>query len=252
MFYEMAKFQAAYTFDAGPNSVLIAPNRKSAGLLLQRLLFCFPPPAHNELTRSVVFRLCNTDTLVWSDVKVNRVSSLQLCNRRQINSAWSWSTVHERCWSPATTTWEQGQVSISKVPRRGQLFHLHQAWEWTKGAHWWKSSSAKSHHWTPKVSLLTREHGGHWNYFVRDAPFIILGFCWNILVWSFFWIVPLSLFALGRIYAFILCEDWRTSCTSYFSAYGERSRYKQAAQGLLSILAKIAIYCCWECLWWQT
>lgn len=149
---------------------------------------CYSASRHQQTMNWLghwVFRFCNTDTLVWSDVKFNRVSSLQLCNRRQINSAWSWSTVHERCWSPATTTWEQGQVSISKVPRQGQLFHLHQAWEWTKGAHWWKSSSAKSHYWTPKVSLLTREHDGHWNYFVRDAPFIILGFCRNILVWSF-------------------------------------------------------------------
>ncbi|XP_042509943.1 diphosphomevalonate decarboxylase MVD2, peroxisomal-like [Macadamia integrifolia] len=35
--------QVAYTFDAGPNAVLIARNRKVASLLLQRLLFYFPP-----------------------------------------------------------------------------------------------------------------------------------------------------------------------------------------------------------------
>jgi diphosphomevalonate decarboxylase len=33
----------AYTFDAGPNAVLIAHNRKAATLLLQRLLFYFSP-----------------------------------------------------------------------------------------------------------------------------------------------------------------------------------------------------------------
>ncbi|GMH11571.1 hypothetical protein Nepgr_013412 [Nepenthes gracilis] len=35
--------QVAYTFDAGPNAVLIARNRNAATLLLQRLLFYFPP-----------------------------------------------------------------------------------------------------------------------------------------------------------------------------------------------------------------
>ncbi|CAK9149219.1 unnamed protein product [Ilex paraguariensis] len=35
--------QVAYTFDAGPNAVLIARNRKVAAQLLQRLLFYFPP-----------------------------------------------------------------------------------------------------------------------------------------------------------------------------------------------------------------
>lgn len=47
--------QVAYTFDAGPNAVLIAKNRKTASLLLQRLLFYFPPPTGSELTRSEYF-----------------------------------------------------------------------------------------------------------------------------------------------------------------------------------------------------
>ncbi|OVA06000.1 Diphosphomevalonate decarboxylase [Macleaya cordata] len=41
--------QVAYTFDAGPNAVLIAKNRKVATQLLQRLLFYFPPSADTEL-----------------------------------------------------------------------------------------------------------------------------------------------------------------------------------------------------------
>lgn len=43
--------QVAYTFDAGPNAVMIARNRKTAALLLQRLLFHFPPHSDTDLDR---------------------------------------------------------------------------------------------------------------------------------------------------------------------------------------------------------
>ncbi|KAF3434482.1 hypothetical protein FNV43_RR25585 [Rhamnella rubrinervis] len=46
--------QVAYTFDAGPNAVMIARNRKTAGLLLQRLLFYFPPNSDADLNSFVV------------------------------------------------------------------------------------------------------------------------------------------------------------------------------------------------------
>ncbi|PSS04980.1 Diphosphomevalonate decarboxylase [Actinidia chinensis var. chinensis] len=46
--------QVAYTFDAGPNAVLIARNRKAAALLLQRLLFHFPPRSDADLKSYVI------------------------------------------------------------------------------------------------------------------------------------------------------------------------------------------------------
>ncbi|XP_057476658.1 diphosphomevalonate decarboxylase 2-like isoform X2 [Actinidia eriantha] len=46
--------QVAYTFDAGPNAVLIARNRKVAASLLQRLLFHFPPSSDTDLSSYVI------------------------------------------------------------------------------------------------------------------------------------------------------------------------------------------------------
>ncbi|XP_021725527.1 diphosphomevalonate decarboxylase MVD2, peroxisomal-like [Chenopodium quinoa] len=46
--------QVAYTFDAGPNAVLIARDRKTASLLLQRMLFYFPPGADADLNSYVL------------------------------------------------------------------------------------------------------------------------------------------------------------------------------------------------------
>ncbi|KAF9674989.1 hypothetical protein SADUNF_Sadunf10G0185000 [Salix dunnii] len=46
--------QVAYTFDAGPNAVLFAHNRKAATQLLQKLLFCFPPNSDADLNSYVI------------------------------------------------------------------------------------------------------------------------------------------------------------------------------------------------------
>ncbi|GLT57050.1 hypothetical protein SLA2020_300520 [Shorea laevis] len=46
--------EVAYTFDAGPNAVLIARDRKTATQLLQRLLFHFPPKPDTDLNSYVI------------------------------------------------------------------------------------------------------------------------------------------------------------------------------------------------------
>nr|AAM65192.1 diphosphomevalonate decarboxylase-like protein [Arabidopsis thaliana] len=46
--------QVAYTFDAGPNAVLIARNRKVAVQLLQGLLYYFPPKSDTDMKSYVV------------------------------------------------------------------------------------------------------------------------------------------------------------------------------------------------------
>ncbi|KAI3799621.1 hypothetical protein L1987_34920 [Smallanthus sonchifolius] len=46
--------QVAYTFDAGPNAVMIARNRKTAALLLQRLLYNFPPESDTDVANYII------------------------------------------------------------------------------------------------------------------------------------------------------------------------------------------------------
>ncbi|CAE6037578.1 unnamed protein product [Arabidopsis arenosa] len=46
--------EIAYTFDAGPNAVLIAKNRKVAVELMQGLLYCFPPKPDTDMKSYVL------------------------------------------------------------------------------------------------------------------------------------------------------------------------------------------------------
>lgn len=64
--------QVAYTFDAGPNAVMIARNRKTAALLLQRLLFHFPPHSDTDLNSYVI-----GDKSILQDVGVQDMKDVE-------------------------------------------------------------------------------------------------------------------------------------------------------------------------------
>lgn len=64
--------QVAYTFDAGPNAVMIARNRKVAALLLQRLLFYFPPPSDSDLDSYLI-----GDKTILEDVGVKEMKDIE-------------------------------------------------------------------------------------------------------------------------------------------------------------------------------
>jgi diphosphomevalonate decarboxylase len=63
--------QVAYTFDAGPNAVLIAPNRKNATILLQKLLYYFPPQ-DNDLSSYMV-----GDKSILSDAGLKSIEDVE-------------------------------------------------------------------------------------------------------------------------------------------------------------------------------
>nr|F8QQQ7.1 RecName: Full=Diphosphomevalonate decarboxylase 2; Short=Mevalonate-5-pyrophosphate decarboxylase; Short=PgMVD [Panax ginseng]ADI80345.1 mevalonate diphosphate decarboxylase [Panax ginseng] len=64
--------QVAYTFDAGPNAVLIARDRKIAALLLRRLLFHFPPTFQHCLNSYVI-----GDKSILQDVGVQDMKDIE-------------------------------------------------------------------------------------------------------------------------------------------------------------------------------
>ncbi|XP_004236810.1 diphosphomevalonate decarboxylase 2 [Solanum lycopersicum] len=64
--------QVAYTFDAGPNAVLIARNRTYAALLLQRLLFHFPPNSETDLNSYVI-----GDKSLMEDIGIQDIKDIE-------------------------------------------------------------------------------------------------------------------------------------------------------------------------------
>lgn len=64
--------QVAYTFDAGPNAVLIVRNRKAATVLLQRLLFHFPPHPDVDLSSYVM-----GDTSILKEAGIENIEDVE-------------------------------------------------------------------------------------------------------------------------------------------------------------------------------
>ncbi|KAH9320435.1 hypothetical protein KI387_015074 [Taxus chinensis] len=64
--------QVAYTFDAGPNAVMFAPNRKVAGRLLQRLLYYFPPDSSKSLSSYVM-----GDTSILGEIDLKSIQDVE-------------------------------------------------------------------------------------------------------------------------------------------------------------------------------
>uniref|UniRef100_A0A7C9E0S4 Diphosphomevalonate decarboxylase n=1 Tax=Opuntia streptacantha TaxID=393608 RepID=A0A7C9E0S4_OPUST len=64
--------QVAYTFDAGPNAVLIARDRNAASLLLRRLLYYFPPGASTDLNSYVL-----GDKSILQDAAVSNMKDVE-------------------------------------------------------------------------------------------------------------------------------------------------------------------------------
>uniref|UniRef100_I1LF25 Diphosphomevalonate decarboxylase n=1 Tax=Glycine max TaxID=3847 RepID=I1LF25_SOYBN len=63
--------QVAYTFDAGPNAVLIARNRKAATSLIQRLLYYFPPNS-DDLSSYII-----GDKSIAKDAGINGIQDVE-------------------------------------------------------------------------------------------------------------------------------------------------------------------------------
>nr|AID51442.1 mevalonate diphosphate decarboxylase [Astragalus membranaceus] len=63
--------QVAYTFDAGPNAVLIARNRKAATILIQKLLYYFPPNS-DDLDSYII-----GDKSIAKDAGINGIQDIE-------------------------------------------------------------------------------------------------------------------------------------------------------------------------------
>ncbi|KAI8563450.1 hypothetical protein RHMOL_Rhmol03G0112000 [Rhododendron molle] len=100
------KIQVSYTFNAGPNAMLIARNRKVAALLLQRLLFHFLLHPDTDLDSYVI-----GDKSILKDAGVKDINDVEaLPPPPEIKGN-----------IPATSTWGMSVTSICTRPGRGPV-----------------------------------------------------------------------------------------------------------------------------------